>query len=58
MRFSREVREAFGKLGKKGGKARAKALTPEARANIAKQGAAARWAKYRASHGKPEDVAS
>ena len=30
--------------GKKGGKARAETLTPERRAEIAAQGAAARWA--------------
>ncbi len=30
--------------GKKGGKARAESLTPERRAEIAAQGAAARWA--------------
>jgi hypothetical protein len=31
--------------GRKGGKARAKSLTPERRAEIAKQAAAARWAR-------------
>lgn len=31
--------------GKKGGKARAAALTPERRAEIAKKASAARWAK-------------
>ena len=31
--------------GKKGGKARAESLTPERRAEIAAQGAAARWAR-------------
>ena len=36
----------LGRLGgKKGGKARAKALTPEERSNIAKKAAAARWSK-------------
>lgn len=34
--------------GKKGGKARAAALTPEERKTIAQRGAKARWAKYRA----------
>jgi general stress protein YciG len=33
------------KGGLKGGKARAKSLTPEQRAEIAKKGAAARWSK-------------
>lgn len=32
-------------LGKRGGKARAKALTPKQRAEIAAAGAAARWKK-------------
>ena len=32
-------------LGKKGGKARAKGMTPERRAEIAKKAAAKRWAK-------------
>ncbi len=37
---------ALGRLGgKKGGKARAEALTPEQRAEIAKKAAAKRWAK-------------
>lgn len=38
--------QALGKLGGlKGGKARAKKLTPEQRAEIAKKAAAARWKK-------------
>lgn len=37
---------ALGRLGgQKGGKARAKALSPERRAEIAKKAAATRWAK-------------
>jgi hypothetical protein len=37
---------ALGRLGgKKGGKARAKKLTPEQRSEIAKKAAKARWAK-------------
>jgi hypothetical protein len=32
-------------LGKKGGAARAKSMTPERRAEIAKKAAASRWAK-------------
>ena len=32
-------------LGKRGGAARAKALTPEQRREIAKKGAASRWSK-------------
>ena len=35
--------EAKREAGRKGGKARAKSLTPEQRAEIAAQGAAARW---------------
>jgi hypothetical protein len=39
---------ALGKLGaSKGGKARAKKLTPEQRSAIAKKAAQARWAKRR-----------
>jgi hypothetical protein len=39
---------ALGKLGaSKGGKARAKKLTPEQRSEIAKKAAQARWAKKR-----------
>ena len=39
---------ALGKLGaSKGGKARAKKLTPEQRSEIAKKAAEARWAKKR-----------
>jgi hypothetical protein len=42
----KKAAQAFAKLGGlKGGKARAEALTPEQRREIAKQGAAARWAK-------------
>jgi len=38
--------QALGRLGGlKGGKARAKKLTPEQRAEIARKAAAARWAK-------------
>ena len=33
--------------GKKGGKARAAALSPERRAEIARKASAARWAKHR-----------
>lgn len=38
-----EHAEARRKAGEKGGKARADALTPERRAEIAREGAAARW---------------
>lgn len=45
--------QALGKLGGlKGGKARAKKLTPEQRREIAKKAAAARWKKNHAQ--KPE----
>src|SRR5882724_6932193 len=41
-----EAARAFAKLGGlKGGKARANALTPEERSEIAREGAAARWSK-------------
>ena len=37
--------QAAAQLGRKGGAARAKSLSPEQRAEIAKKGASARWAK-------------
>ncbi|HET6844957.1 MAG TPA: hypothetical protein VFK06_25225 [Candidatus Angelobacter sp.] len=41
-----EIRSAvFSELGKRGGPARAKALTPARRKAIAKKAAAARWSK-------------
>ena len=40
-----EPKSAAAELGSKGGKARAKAMTPERRAEIAKKAAAKRWAK-------------
>ena len=36
-------------MGRKGGKARAKALTPERRSEIATSAIRARWRKYRAA---------
>ncbi len=41
----RQVRSAGQILGRSGGKARARKLTAAQRTTIAKQGAAARWAK-------------
>lgn len=40
----RELSSAAAELGRKGGKARAKKLTPEERSRIAKAAAAGRWA--------------
>jgi hypothetical protein len=40
-----EKDEAAAALGRKGGAARAKAMTPEKRAEIARKAAAKRWAK-------------
>jgi len=37
--------EAAAEMGRKGGAARAKAMTPERRAEIARQAAAKRWTK-------------
>ena len=37
-------------LGRKGGKARQAALTPEQRTALGKKASAARWAKWRAEH--------
>jgi hypothetical protein len=39
------VKEVFSMLGRRGGPARAKALTPAQRKAIAKKAAAARWGK-------------
>ena len=41
----RELSSAAAEMGRKGGKARAAAMTPERRAEIAKAAAAKRWAK-------------
>jgi hypothetical protein len=40
-----DIRAYLQSLGKKGGPARAKALTPEQRKEIARKAAQARWAK-------------
>lgn len=45
------TRTAAAELGRRGGKARAKALTEEQRSEIGRKGASARWAK-RAPRGK------
>ncbi len=45
------VKQYHRRISRKGGKARAKALTPARRSEIAKLGAAARWPK------KPENAA-
>jgi len=42
---TRELSSAAAELGRKGGKARAAAMTPERRAEIAKKAAAKRWSK-------------
>lgn len=41
-----EKDEAAAAMGRKGGAARAKAMTPEQRAEIARKAAAKRWAKF------------
>lgn len=43
MKLPKAVRRAFVALGKKGGKARAAALTKEQRSAIARKGGKARW---------------
>lgn len=43
-------------MGKKGGKARAKSLTPEQRSEIARKGAAARWEKDGIGRGLPKAI--
>ena len=45
MKIPKAVREYMGKLQSKGGKARAKKLTPSRRKAIARAGAKARWGK-------------
>ena len=40
-----ELSEYMAKMGKKGGKARLKKLTPEHRSEVAEKAAAARWGK-------------
>lgn len=42
-------RRAISEMGRKGGKASAKALTPEQRTERARRAVAARWAKWRAA---------
>lgn len=50
-----QAASAMGKIGgPKGGKARAAALTPQQRADIAKAAAKARWSKKVSSGGKAE----
>lgn len=43
----RELSSAAAELGRKGGKARAAAMTPERRIEIAKKAASSRWRKSR-----------
>lgn len=45
MRLSKEIRDAFAKMGRKGGKVRAGKLTPEQRIAAASHAARTRWAK-------------
>lgn len=42
-----EIKSAAAELGRKGGKARAAAMTPERRAEIARKAAAKRWGTQR-----------
>jgi hypothetical protein len=44
MATSAEIREYFAKVGRKGGKARLKTMSPEERKERARNAAAARWA--------------
>jgi hypothetical protein len=54
--LSPETRNAAAELGSRGGKARAKKLTPERRGTIAKMAARTRWEKSRAARGKKVPV--
>jgi hypothetical protein len=47
MKIPKSARAYFSALGKKGSRARAKALTPERREEIARTAAEARWKKAR-----------
>jgi hypothetical protein len=46
--FSKEQREFFAKFGRKGGKATARKLTKQERAESARRAAQARWEKAKA----------
>jgi hypothetical protein len=50
----KELRDYFAKMGKRGGKARTKNLTPEQRKASARKAAQARWAKKKAAEGWPK----
>jgi hypothetical protein len=45
MRVPKQVRDYLSRLGRKGGPARSKMLTPAQRSDIARKAAQARWAK-------------
>jgi hypothetical protein len=45
---SKEIRDYFAKFGKQGGKARAKNMTKQERAESARKAAEARWSKVKA----------
>jgi len=51
MKLTQAMRKAvFSEMGKAGGAARAKSLTPARRKSIAKKAIAARWAKQANNH--------
>lgn len=56
MRFTKEQRKAFSRMGKVGGRKRALAMTPEARRSQALKAITTRWARVRA--GKAEQKGS
>lgn len=47
MRLPEEIRQAFARHGRRGGKARAARMSPEARRAVARQAATRRWIKAR-----------
>jgi hypothetical protein len=47
MAMRQEIRDYFAKFGKEGGKARAKNMTAQQRADAARKAVEARWAKRR-----------
>ena len=47
MKLPKEIRQAFARHGRRGGKARAARMSPEARRAVARQAATARWINAR-----------
>ena len=52
--FPQELRDYFAKEGRKGGKLRAKRMSPEQRKEVARKAAQARWQKEKAKKSTPK----